>query len=114
MTKEELRANLLTGSTWLRIFIMVLYAIIGYVAIFVIGAVAIFQFGTVLITGKLNERLLPFGQSLSLYISQILLYITYNSDEKPFPFNNWPTATEYNKDHIVNLPNEPEPPPKND
>ncbi|OAD23647.1 hypothetical protein THIOM_000515, partial [Candidatus Thiomargarita nelsonii] len=49
---------------------------------------------------------------LSIYIHQILLYLTYNSEEKPFPFSSWPTVMASDQDHVVNLPNEPEPPPK--
>lgn len=98
-----MKEHLTAASTWLRGFIMLIYIIIGYIAIFwIAAAVIIFQFGSLLFTGKLNERLLPFGQSLSIYISQILLYLTYNTDDKPFPFSNWPNAVEYNKDYVVN------------
>lgn len=116
MKKEELRAqmreNMLSLSTWTRGFFMLLYAVIGYVAIIIAGIVIIFQFGVVLLTGKLNERLFPAGHSLSTYIHQILLYLTYNSEEKPFPFSSWPAAPEFYQDRVVELPNEPEPPPK--
>ncbi len=107
--RDKIRDSLLTPSTWIRLFFMVLYGIICYVAIFVIGIVILFQFGVVLLTGKLNQQLLPVGQSISIYIYQILVYLTYNSEEKPFPFDNWPEVNEY---QAVNLQKEPEPPQK--
>jgi len=110
--REKIRENLLSGSTWLRGFFMLLYAGICYLAIFITGIVILFQFGVVLLSGKLNERLLPVGQSLSLYIHQIFDYLTYNSDEKPFPLSSWPTVNEDDAKPIVNLTKEPEPPQK--
>ncbi len=110
--REQIRENLLSLNSWLRGFFMLLYAVACYVAIIVTGIVMLFQFGVVLLTGKINDRLLPLGQSLSIYIHQILLYLTYNSDEKPFPFSSWPTVIASEQVSVVNLPNEPEPPPK--
>ena len=96
MTKEQLKKNLTLGSTWLRGFFMLLYTMIGMIALFIGVAVIFFQFGSVLLTGKPNEPLFPFGKSLSTYVSQILLYLTYNTEEKPFPLSHWPAETEYN------------------
>jgi len=107
--RDKIRDSLLTPSTWLRVFFMLLYGIICYIAIFVIIIVIVFQFGVVLLTGKLNQQLLPVGQSISIYIYQILVYLTYNSEEKPFPFDNWPEVKEY---QIVNLQKEAESPLK--
>lgn len=110
--REQIRENLLSLDTWLRGFFMLLYTIICYIAVIVAGIVILFQFGVVLLTGKPNDRLLPVGQSLSIYIYQILLYLTYNSEDKPFPLGSWPTEMEDHQDQVVNLPNEPEPPSK--
>ena len=44
-----------------------------------------------LITTELNEQLLDFSNSLTKYVSQILLYITFKSEERPFPFSPWPS-----------------------
>ena len=44
-----------------------------------------------LITTELNEQLLDFSDSLTKYVSQILFYITFKSEERPFPFSPWPS-----------------------
>ena len=33
-----------------------------------------------------------FGASLARYVYQCLLFVTYNTDSKPFPFGEWPDA----------------------
>jgi hypothetical protein len=113
--RNKIREHLTSGNTWLRGFFMLLYAFFGYIALGVLLLVVLFQFGSSLIAGKLNERLLPFSESLSIYISQILHYITYSTEEKPFPVGYWPVAPDNNtKEKVVNLPKESEPPSKNE
>lgn len=104
MTKEQLKKNLTSGSTWLRGFFMLLYTMIGMIALFIGLVVIFFQFGSVLLAGKPNEPLFPFGKSLSTYVAQLLLYLTYNSEEKPFPLSHWPAETEYNYFTVTRSP----------
>jgi hypothetical protein len=48
----------------------------------------------VLITGSPNVPLIAFGKSLATYTYQIVLYLTFNSDVRPFPFDaDWPYET---------------------
>ncbi len=86
----EFKQHLKEQSTWLRGFYILLFAIIYSVAEIVLAAVVLFQFVTTLFTGNKNSRLLEFGNNLSTFIYQILKYLTYNSDDKPFPFDEWP------------------------
>jgi len=88
-----MKQHLLAKSTWIRGFFMLIYAFLYGVARIVITAVVLFQFGAMLLTGHLNERLLSFGQSLSLYSYQIIRYMTYNTEEKPFPLGPWPASS---------------------
>ena len=82
---------------------MVLFAILYGLAEIVIWAVVIFQFLVVLFTGAKNERLLDFGQKLTTYIYQIVLFQTFNTEAHPFPFSDWPEGAP------VASPAEPEP-----
>jgi hypothetical protein len=43
-----------------------------------------------LITANTSERLRAFGASLGEYLRQIVRFITYNSEDMPFPFADWP------------------------
>jgi len=87
---EELKANLSRRETWLRLLFMLLFTAIYSLAEVVLGAVVVFQFASTLITGRRNQRLLALGQSLSAFVYEILRYLTYNTDDRPYPFGPWP------------------------
>jgi len=87
----DLKENLSNTTTWGRALFMILFAIIYSVAEVVIGAVVIIQFFIVLFSGETNERLLRFGKELSRFIYQVFIYLTYNGEDKPFPFADWPS-----------------------
>ena len=89
---NELKQNLTRSETWIRVLYVILFAVIYMVAEVVLIAVVVVQFGFVLITGKRNENLLRFGGSLSRYMYDVLLYFTFRSDDRPFPFDDWPAA----------------------
>jgi len=37
-----------------------------------------------------SESLQRFGSSLSVYVKQISEFLSYASEEKPYPFSDWP------------------------
>ncbi len=86
------KEHVVATATWARGFFILLFALIYTVAEAVLWLMVIVQFGFKLLTGETNPRLLEFSQRLSTFIYQILLYITFNSDSKPFPFSDWPSA----------------------
>ena len=99
---QELKDNLSTRKTWLRLAYMVLFTLIYSVAEVVLGLVVFVQFLFVLVSSNPNQRLLDFGRQLSTFAYEIFLYLTFNSDEKPFPFGPWPT-----RDGDFNAPDAP-------
>ena len=87
---DEIKQKILDKNTWLRGLYMLLFILISGVARFVIAVVVLFQFFSVLLTGNTNAQLLTLGQNLSTYIYQITLFLTFNSERRPFPFGDWP------------------------
>ncbi len=87
---EELKQNLQKKSTWMRALYMVLFAFIFGVVEIILSVVVVFQFIMSLLTGGTNEQLVKLGQSLGTYLYQITLFLTFNSDDYPYPFNAWP------------------------
>lgn len=87
----DLKTNLANGRTWLRGLFILLFAILYGVAEVVIGVVVVLQFGSHLITGGPITRLLEFARGLNAYVYQILQFVTYRSEMRPFPFGPWPT-----------------------
>jgi len=89
---DDVKTHIESTETWLRLLFMVLFAVISWIAKLVLIAVVIFQFLVKLFTGDINERALGLGGQLSSYIYQILNYLTFNTEERPFPFNDWPSG----------------------
>lgn len=90
---HPLGENLKSKDTWLRLFFIILFAILYGIAEFVATVVVVIQFLWVLFTGERNERLRELGQSLAGYSYQVIRYLTYNSDERPFPIDlDWPSG----------------------
>jgi len=88
----EINAKAINERTiWLRGIYMLIYAFILWIAKFVTGTVVVFQFLSVLFKGSTNPQLLALGQGLSIYTYQIMLYLTFNTEEHPYPLSAWPS-----------------------
>lgn len=94
MDSEEIKSNLTSSKHWLRLLFMVLFAVILYIAAIVMSVLVALQFLFSLISGRDNRNLRHFGQSLAQYIYRTLRFLTYNSEDKPFPFDDWPAVQE--------------------
>lgn len=90
-------------SIALRILWMLLFVIVWQVAEVVLAGVVIVQLGYRLIYGAPSGSLMNFGDSLSQFVAQIGRFGTFHSDQKPWPFADWPTprAPEGEAAHFV-------------
>lgn len=91
--RREIEKNLKSKSTWLRLVFMIVFYVLGTVASMVASVVVGLGFLWVLFTGETNDRLQRAGQGLAMYIYQVVRYLTYNSADRPFPFDlEWPDS----------------------
>lgn len=90
MDNEQLKSNLTSSKHWLRLVFMLLFAAILQLATLVMWVLVAVQFFFSLITGDDNQHLRRFGHSLSTYIYSVFKFLCYSSEEKPFPFADWP------------------------
>lgn len=89
----DFEEHIKSRTTWLRLLFMLILLFLYGVSRVVVGAVVLLQFLWVLFTGETNERLKGLGQSLATYTYQIIRYLTYNTDSRPFPFDDdWPSS----------------------
>ena len=77
---------------WMFFLWMLLFVLVWQVAELLLGAVVVIQLVYRLIYGAPNGSLMAFGDSLSQYLAQIGRFGTFHSDEKPWPFADWPSA----------------------
>lgn len=85
-----MQKSLTDKNKWQRILYMILFVIAYSIAEIVLTVVVIVQAVIVLFTDKKNPKLLEFGGQLSAYVYQLFRFLTYNSEELPFPFGDWP------------------------
>lgn len=90
LNEEELKRNVADKDTWLRLVYMTVFAVAFYLASSLLFAIALLQFLAKLFSGKVLDGLLNFGINLAVYLGQIAKYLSYTSNEKPFPFADFP------------------------
>lgn len=91
--EKAMQKNLKSRSTWLRLVFMIVFYVLISVAAMVATVVVALGFLWVLFTGDTNPQLKSTGQSLATYLSQIVRYLTFNTDDRPFPFEmEWPSG----------------------
>lgn len=89
---EDIVENLKQSSVWVRILLMIGFAFVLYMVILpAIIILTIAQALFVAITGDPNRNLRGLGSLIQQYVSQIIAFITYNSDYRPFPFEEFPS-----------------------
>jgi hypothetical protein len=77
-------------SLWMRGLFMVLMALIYQLCGTLLFIVAVIQFLLALLSEGPNARLLSFGRSLASYLGQLTRFLSFASEEIPFPFSDWP------------------------
>lgn len=91
---DKIMENLKSESRWLRLVFMLLFVVAGYFAAIIALMTGIVQAIHGFVTGEPNARLLSLSDSINQYLFQILQYITYNSESKPYPFSDWPESAQ--------------------
>lgn len=89
---NEWKQNIKNTRSWTHGLYVLIVLAIGSVASFIIFLIAIYQFISMLLTHKANERLSALGWSLGEYLKQVATYVTCHSEERPFPFGEWPKS----------------------
>lgn len=88
----DIKDNAKNTDTWLRGLFILIFGVIFYFLYGLIWLLVIFQFVTKVITGELNSNLEQFSTKMTSYAMQILNYITFQSEERPFPFSPFPNG----------------------
>ena len=90
--ESQLGEHIKSSSTWLRLLFMILFFALWSISRVDVFAVVVLQFFWVLFSGEANSRLSYLGHSLATYSYQIVRYLTFDTDDQPFPFSDWPSG----------------------
>ncbi len=77
-----------------RIFYTILFLLVGWISLWVFCFVVLIQFGFLLITGQVNTNLKGFNKEVGLFLFDLIKYLSFQTNEKPFPFRDWPYDAE--------------------
>ena len=90
---EDPVTGLAKRNIWLRGLLMILMGLVYQLAGTVLFFTAIIQFLFALVSDAPNVRLAEFGLSLGRFQSQIANFVSFASEDLPFPFADWPSAS---------------------
>ena len=77
-----------------RVLYVVLFYLIYSITDIVYLVITILQTALTLFTDEPSRTLRQFGGSLSVYVKQIGQYLSYQTEQKPYPFSDWPEPEE--------------------
>ena len=85
----NIKENFSNMSIWFRLFWMAFYILVLYIlGLPILLLIMIFQFFSFLVTGAINTNLNNAAKYVAEYITDIIMYLTYVSEDKPFPLNS--------------------------
>jgi len=91
-TTEDNESQSGTSATWMRGLFMLVVILAFGVAQSLLAVTAIAQFLWLLFAKEPNRLLARFGKSLALWFAQTTAFLSCASEEKPFPWADWPRA----------------------
>lgn len=81
-------------ETGIRILLTVLFVVILRAVEVVLGVIVLFQLVFALITKRRpGDRVARFANRIITYVVQLLRYLTYQEDQRPFPFSDFPAES---------------------
>ncbi len=79
-------------NIWMRGLFMVLTMLAVHVCGTVLFIITAIQFIMTLLNDTPNPRLTTFGRSLGGYLQQSANFLTFATEDIPFPFSDWPSG----------------------
>ena len=90
MSQTEFKKTVTSDAFWLSTAYIVLFLLVARVLDVLLFGLTLIQWLFRLLTGENNEFLIRFCASMGIYYQQVTHYLTGCSEDKPFPFREWP------------------------
>lgn len=93
--QRPVEEHLKSRATWMRALYMAIAAVLISLASAVGCFVVLLGFFWVLFTGEVNTHLRSAGQMIADYVYQIIRFLTFNTEDRPFPLGgDWPSPDD--------------------
>lgn len=93
MKQDDVKTNLLNADAWIRVLCMIVLGFLAWLTLLGLGLLVLAQVVITLVAGNPNRNLQKTGYILTVYLNQVISFLQYNSDQKPFPFSSeFPSA----------------------
>lgn len=79
-------------ETWLRGLYMLIFVVFFAIAETLLHLIALVQFLWMLFAGSPNDAVRRFGVSMALWMADVARFQACHTDEKPFPWKDWPSG----------------------
>ena len=90
MNQDQIKANLLSTTFWIRVLFMLIFALVLWALWLVVIVICVVQTVIVMITSEVNPQLQKLGGIAANYLGQIVSFMVFATEEKPFPFSPFP------------------------
>jgi hypothetical protein len=95
----------------IKLLYLVLFYLIYRITDVILLLVLLVQTILNIFSGEPSDSIKSFGKSLGIYLKQISEFLSYASEEKPFPFSDWPELVSPSSEDLPSaedLESEPE------
>lgn len=89
---DEKETSQYPKADMVRVLYTILYLFIGRILSLLVFVITVSQFIYSWLIGEPNAKLLHFTETMSEYTKQLVLYVGFNTDEKPWPVGDWPSV----------------------
>jgi len=86
---EKSNESITTNPVWSRVVSMLVLVFAYSLAEIVLIALVIGQVLSGLIAHEQNHPMKKMGKQISDYIYEILMFLTFNTEQRPFPYRGW-------------------------
>jgi Domain of unknown function (DUF4389) len=88
---DDTAASAKPRSLGIRALLMLLMMVAFHFTAWLLVLVAVLQLVFSVATDSANDRLRGFGGALGRYLGQIADFVSFRTEDLPFPFSDWPS-----------------------
>lgn len=95
MNQDEIKTNLLDVDQWIRILFMALFAVAAWLILIGLIVLVLVQTLIMLVSGEPNRNLQKAAYMFGCYLQELIQFMAYNTNKKPYPFADFPNADNF-------------------